>query len=315
MTGITKRIDAVTEIQEEYRKEIIPAPRSVKIEITSKCNFYCSFCSHWLNQKKPMEMELNFFKKIVQDMRFSGVEELGLFYIGESFMCNWLPDAVRYAKSLGFPYVFLTTNGSLASEDRVNSVMEAGLDSLKFSLNNADKWQFRQVTGMAPSVFDTVTGNVKRAHKIREKNGFKTRLYASSIKYDGAQQATMQAYVDEIKPYVDEHYWLPLLSFGDQATRKEVELGLSPVVGNPGRLETMRAPLPCWAVFKEGHITSEGLLSACCFDSSLSWIMADLNQVSFMDGWNSEKFRALRRAHLNKDVHGTACEGCIYGNR
>jgi hypothetical protein len=123
----------------------------------------------------------------------------------------------------------------------------------------------------------------------------------------------MKQFVDEITPYVDEHYWLPLLSFGDQATKTEGEMGLSPVVGNPGRLDTMRAPVPCWAVFREGHITHDGKLSACCFDSSNSWIMADLNKVSFMDGWNSKDFQNLRKAHLSKDVHGTACEGCIYG--
>jgi radical SAM protein with 4Fe4S-binding SPASM domain len=74
----------------------------------------------------------------------------------------------------------------------------------------------------------------------------------------------------------------------------------------------MRPPLPCWAVFREGHITHEGYLSACCFDSSSNWIMADLNKMSFLDGWNSPEFQKLRESHLNKDVHGTACEPCIY---
>jgi hypothetical protein len=257
-------------------------------------------------------MDFEFFKKITKDMRESGVEELGLFYIGESFMCSWLPKAISYAKEIGFPYVFLTTNGSLASSEKLDAVMSAGLDSLKFSLNNADKWQFRQVTGMAPSVFDLVTKNVKEAFRIRNEKGYKTRLYASSIKYDGEQQKIMQSYVDEIKPFVDEHYWLPLFSFGNQAIEGEKKLGLKPIKGNPGRLDTMRPPLPCWAVFKEGHLTSDGLLSACCFDNSNQWVMADLNKVSFIEGWNSEDFQKLRVAHLSGDVHGTPCEPCIH---
>lgn len=311
METISKRIDAVTEIPAEYRNEICPAPKSVKIELTSKCNFHCGFCSHHLGQKQFADMDRDFYKRIIKDMRDSGVEELGLFYIGESFICDWLPEAVAQAKDVGFPYVFLTTNGSLATATRVREVMEAGLDSLKFSLNNADQWQFRQVTGMAPSMFETIKNNVKQAWHIRENGGFKTKLYASSIKYDGSQQSIMQAFVDEIKPYVDEHYWLPLLSFGDQATKSETKMGLKAVVGNPGRLETMRPPLPCWAVFREGHISHEGYLSACCFDSSNSWIMADLNKVGFMEGWNSEKFQALRKAHLSRNVRNTPCAGCI----
>ena len=30
-----------------------------------------------------------------------------------------------------------------------------------------------------------------------------------------------------------------------------------------------------------------------------------------MDAWNSPAFRALREAHLRKDVSGTACEKCV----
>ena len=33
-----------------------------------------------------------------------GVEELGVFYLGESFLCPWLPEAIRFAKQdVGFP--------------------------------------------------------------------------------------------------------------------------------------------------------------------------------------------------------------------
>ena len=39
--------------------------------------------------------------------------------------------------------------------------------------------------------------------------------------------------------------------------------------------------------------------------------MADLNEVPFMQGWNSPLFRNLRAAHLKKDVRGTICESCV----
>ena len=61
----------------------------------------------------------------------------------------------------------------------------------------------------------------------------------------------------------------------------------------------------------EGHVTSSGKLSACCFDADGRFAMADLNEVSFMDGWHNATFQALRARHLQKDVSGTVCEGCI----
>ncbi len=147
---------------------------------------------------------------------------------------------------------------------------------------------------------------------MRDRGGYKTGLYASSIRYDGAQQQKMEALLDaRVRPHVDQHYWLPLYSMGAFATQREHELGYRPTAGNQGRLDALREPLPCWSAFTEGHVTAEGRLSACCFDATAHWTMGDLNKVSFMEAWNSEPFVKLRAAHLKRDVRGTVCEQCV----
>ena len=309
--SITKRIDAVTAIPARYRAAELPAPRAVKIELTSQCNYRCGFCAHRLRMKDRGEMERAFFERVVGEMVDAGVEELGLFYIGESFMCDWLPEAIAYAKGRGIRYAFLTTNGSLATAARVQACMEAGLDSLKFSMNHADEGQFIRIAAVKPKLFRESIENLKTAWRVREMGGYACGLYASSIRYDGTQHELMQALVDEIRPFVDEHYWLPLYSMGSLTTQREAELGYRPIAGNQGRLDALREPLPCWSVFTEGHITHDGKLSACCFDAGDRWVMADLNQVGFLEGWNCPAFRELRAAHLKRDVTGTICESCV----
>jgi MoaA/NifB/PqqE/SkfB family radical SAM enzyme len=244
-------------------------------------------------------------------MQAAGVEELGLFFIGESFICEWLPEAIAFAKQAGIQYVFLTTNGSLAAPERVRACMAAGLDSLKFSMNYADADQFREIANVKPSLWRHSLDNLKAARKVRDAGGYACRLYASSIRYDGEQQVRMQALVDEVSPYLDEHYWLPLYSMGSLATAREEALGYRPIAGNQGRLDNLREPLPCWSAFTEGHVTHDGKLSACCFDAGDKWTMADLGECSFMEGWNSAAFQALRAAHLRKDVAGTICADCV----
>ena len=309
--SITSRIDRITDIPAEYRGTVIPAPKSVKIELTSKCNFGCSFCAHKLNGKDHGDMDIDFYERIVKEMRSAGVEELGLFYIGESLMCGWLPEAVMYAKDIGFPYVFLTTNGSAATPERMRQCMDAGLDSLKFSLNFTDLAQFEEVAAVFPSLYRRAIANLKAAKKVREDGGYSCGIYASSIAFDGDQGTKMRALVDEIRPFVDEHYWLPL--YGMSGASKAS--GWKPKAGNPGRLDAMRESLPCWSVFTEGHITAGGMLSACCFgngaDDALA--MADLNSTPFMDAWNCSGYQALRTAHLAKDVRATACAECAAG--
>lgn len=309
---ITERIDAITGIAPEYRASILPAPKSVKIELTSECNYQCGFCAHRLRMKERGEMDWGFFTRITREMRETGVEELGLFYIGESFMVDWLPEAIAYAKKrLGYPYVFLTTNGSLVSKEKAKACMEAGLDSLKFSVNNADEAQFEAVALVKSKLFRDALCNLKGARRVRDAWGYPCSLYASSIRYDGEQQEKMKALVDEILPNVDEHYWLPLYSMGSLAAKREAELGFRPTAGNQGRLGALRDPLPCWSAFTEGHITHDGKLSACCFDAADKWTMGNLNTTPFMDAWNSTSFQELRTAHLKKDVTGTICEQCV----
>jgi MoaA/NifB/PqqE/SkfB family radical SAM enzyme len=251
------------------------------------------------------------YARLVGEMVDAGVEELGLFFIGESFMCDWLPDAIGYAKGRGIRYAFLTTNGSLATPERVRACMDAGLDSLKFSMNYADESQFQSVAQVKPRLFRQSIDNLRVARRLRDEGRYACRLYASSIRFDGDQQRKMEALVEEILPYVDEHYWLPLYSMGSLAEQRERELGYRPTAGNQGRLAQLREPLPCWSLFTEGHITCDGKLSACCFDAGDRWIMADLNEVSFMEGWTGEAFAKLREAHLARDVSGTICEACV----
>jgi hypothetical protein len=189
--------------------------------------------------------------------------------------------------------------------------MRAGLDSLKFSMNNADEAQFAEIAGVKAKLFRDSVKNLKAARAVRDRGGYPCGLYASSIQYDGAQQARMLELVDDIRPFVDEHYWLPLYSMGSLTTQREEELGYRPIAGNQGRIGALREPLPCWSAFTEGHITHDGKLSACCFDAGDRWVMANLNDVSFMQGWNSPAFVTLRAAHLKKDVKGTICESCV----
>ena len=311
---ITSRIDAVTRIPERYLAAQLPAPRAVKIELTSQCNYRCGFCAHRLRMKDRGEMSRAFYERVVGEMVDAGVEELGVFYIGESFMCDWLPEAIALAKKRGIKYVFLTTNGSLATPARVDACMKAGLDSLKFSMNNSDEEQFKEIAAVKPKLWRDSIRNLKQARAVRDAGNYKCGIYASSIRYDGEQQERMQALVDEIVPFVDEHYWLPLYSMGSMTTQREEELGYRPIAGNQGRLGALREPLPCWSAFTEGHITHDGKLSACCFDAGDKWVMADLNQVPFMEGWNSPAFVELRKAHLKKDVTGTICESCVAYN-
>lgn len=305
---ITEKIDHITLIPDNYRMAKPPVPKSVKIELTARCDFQCFYCASSFRLRDKRDIDWEFYTRIVKEMHEAGVEELGVFYLGESFIYPRLAEAIKFAKEVGFEYVFLTTNGRLATADKLQACMAAGLDSLKFSFNNATPEQFEEVTRVKGKEFYTIIANIKEARRLRDENGYPCGLYASSIQYDGDQQERMANAVKEILPYVDEHYWLPLYG---QAGLTAGAKGTVPSAGNQGRIGALRPPLPCWALFTEGHITYDGHLAACCFDHDGRFNMGDLTQMSFMEAWQSLKFQALRQANLLKDVTGTVCEKCI----
>jgi len=324
---ITQRIDAVTKIDDIRIKMggIQPPPKSVKIELTARCNLRCKYCAVSMRKTTPPpDMDFYFFQKITEDMRISGVEEIGLFYLGESFVNpKLLVRAADWVKNrLKFPYVFLTSNATLASPEVVKELFEIGLDSLKWSVNHADPEQFIEVTGSNAETFNRAIKNIQDAWKIRNHFGYKTALSASSILYGDDQKAKMKVLLEQIIPYVDKHYWLPLYQMAMYKDHMLKVMGYIPTAGNMGRLDEVtmqptRKSLPCWSAFTEGHVRADGGLSACCFGNDNKFDMGLLDGTNFMRQWNSSKFIKLRKAQLKTltegqdALKGTPCEVCV----
>jgi MoaA/NifB/PqqE/SkfB family radical SAM enzyme len=303
---ITDHIDAVTRIPETHRHEITPAPISVKVELSAKCDLRCKFCATRNNLRGKGMMDFALLDRLLREMKEIGVEEIGLFFLGESLLYPRLVDAIKLAKDIGFKYVFLTTNGRMLTRTLAYDIMSAGLDSLKFSLNEAEKEKYKDTTGV--DCFDTVVQNIKDAVYIRDRvaatHGHRCGVYVSSILYDENQKILVKPIIDSLGN-IDEHYWLPLYNQGGYTK------GNKRSSGNPGRVGALRDPLPCWTLFAEGHITWDGILTGCSFSHGRGWDYGDLNKITFMDAWNSETAQGLRRANLKKDITGTACEKCI----
>jgi len=313
MHRITTRIDRLAALASEYRSPIPPVPKSVKIELTGRCDFQCYFCASHTRPREKSDMPWALYTRLVRELRELGVEQLGVFYLGESLLCDGLADAIRYAKrECGYPYVFLTTNGRLATAARVRECMLAGLNSLKFAVNCCSPGQLHHVARVEPGEFHVIVRNLRDARRVRDEiereTGHRCGLYASSLLYDEAQRSRMNAALLDILPYVDEHYWLPL--YGHPGTAATAAAARHAPEA-PDRAEIKLKPLPCWPLFKEGHITWDGRLSACCLDHAARFHMGDLSQTPFLEAWHSPAFQQLRAAHLKQDVRGTACGNCI----
>lgn len=308
---ISEKIDEITWIRPEQRSVTPPCPKACKIELTGRCNLKCSFCATSKDLRHKKDMDWDFYCRLLREFQQAGGTEVGLFYLGESMMLPWLPEAIREARRVGFPYIFLTTNGVNASPDRVRDCMHAGLNSLKFSLNYADDEQFSLITGVKKKLFSALIDNIKMARQVRDRHAFDCGLYASYIAYDGEQGVRMDHVIKELTPFLDEVYALPLYSQANLTGQENKQMGWIVSGGNPGRLDNLRAPVPCWSLFTEARVTWDGRMSMCCFDHDERFHAGDLYRISFMEAWHSERFQALRKEHLTGDVRESVCEQCV----
>ncbi len=90
-------------------------PTNIYLEITNTCNARCVMCPYSQMQRPKGVMEMEMFKRVVNDVASCGIKKVGLSFMGEPFLEKTLFDRVRYVKEKG-PRVVFNTNASMLSE-------------------------------------------------------------------------------------------------------------------------------------------------------------------------------------------------------
>lgn len=117
--------------------------QSANLEVTQKCDSRCLSCNIWKLSKKSLsdseysqtEQELSFQEHvhIIEDLKTLGCLAVQL-HGGEPLLNKSLPELVAYCSSLGL-FTGIATNGLSMEPDKATALVDAGLGSIKFSLD------------------------------------------------------------------------------------------------------------------------------------------------------------------------------------
>ena len=275
-----------------------PFPRNMLVELTNCCNHSCLFCAHKKMRRKQGFCDKKVMLDIIAQAYELGTREIGFYLTGEPLLSRDLEFFVDQCKKIGFEYIYLTTNGVYADKERIRGLCEAGLSSIKFSIDAATRETYLKIHGKDDfSIVKKNLFDVLSLKKERETLG----VFASFcvVKQNEKEvelfQEKLGCYLDDIK--ID----LAMEQGGDTP-----EL-LDELVDPTRRL----SQVPCERIFNRLHVTYEGYLDACCIDMENMLAYADLSKESLKDAWHNEKIIALRREHISGKLSHNRCYNCV----
>jgi cyclic pyranopterin phosphate synthase len=183
-------------LRDSWDREI----KSVRVSVTDKCNFRCTYCMpadglEWLGRKEILSFEE--ITRLVGVLARLGVEEVRLTG-GEPLVRRDLPTLVAMlAQTEGVRDLSLTTNGVLL--DRfARPLVEAGLQRLNVSLDSLNHVRFAEITRR--DALDAVLRGLDEAERYPELRPIKVNCVA--VKGFTETEVPALAELARRKPYV-----------------------------------------------------------------------------------------------------------------
>lgn len=291
----------IKEKRASFPHELVPEfpCRNLLIEVTNACNHHCVFCANSKMRRRHGFIEPAIAEKVLREAYALGTRDVGFYAMGEPLLDKNLARYVRFAKDTGYAYTYITTNGALMDEARCRELLDAGLDSIKFSMNAGTREGYLKVHGRDD--FDLVLKNLKNIADLRAREGVDVKLYVSCVQ-TSLTAGEADALRSETERYVDEVVFYPVYNQGGMMY--EVNNGL--MISEPPKLKP-----PCPLPFNSLTVTCEGFVTACCVDFEANLVVADLHKTTLAEAWASPLFKKLRQMHLRGDLGKTMCHNCL----
>ncbi|MGN0620282.1 MAG: radical SAM protein [Porcipelethomonas sp.] len=305
-------------LSERYRKKLEGVPDTensdldgilLQIEVTNICNHKCCFCPNQYSVRSRKIMDVSFAERIIDECNeFLGKDRKICFHMnGEPLLYKELPRLIRYSKQKNFDYCFITTNGSAATDELLTGIFEAGLDSIKFSINAGSNETYKKIHGQDD--FEKAIHALKFSSEYKKKHNKNLKIYVSCVgtKDNFGELEKLNKMVED---YCDETVFYYPCGYAGQnnSLAKELRCDLSCL-----NIKTfdIKHSAPCSVLWNSINVTCEGYLALCCSESDNRLIVEDLNSKSVKEAWLGEKMNRVREKHLSGEIHDLPCYSCI----
>jgi radical SAM protein with 4Fe4S-binding SPASM domain len=302
----------------------LKTPLSVHIDISSICNFRCSFCFQADNKAmkqvglKRGKMSLELFKKIVDDLTEfpEKVKKIKIGNHGEPTLHKDLPEMIAYANKMEVAEIIeVFTNGSKLEPGLNQALVDAGLQRINVSVEGLSDERYMQVAGVKQDFSELVEG-VKDLYNRKDDSlviYVKIADQTSALDKGDNQifilsEDERQYFYDTFGNICDEIYIEKIVP-----QWAETQLDKQNDVSETGMYDQKikRYKETCPFTFMYLHFNCDGTTSPCTLDWPRKVVIGNVNEQSVKEIWTGRSLHNLRVAMLKgqrKDIN--FCKNC-----
>lgn len=258
-------------------------PEHVDIELSSACDMKCPMCYttteafKQMVPKKLMNMEL--FKKIVDECVERGVYSIRLSLRGEPFLNRNIVEMTRYAKQCGIREVATLTNGLKLNPEIFEELLDAGLDWMTISFDGVGETYNRI---RKPAKFDEAVDKIRTYSLIKKRRNSKKPVVKVQSVWPAIAE-NPQVFYETFEPITDQVFSNPLIDYLDNDT--EV---------------VYKDNFTCPVLWQRLVIGSDGAVFMCINDEYGKQIIGNAHHESLQEIWLGPQMQEMRRIHNAK---------------
>ena len=284
-------------------KYVLKFPTHVDIESTNTCNLKCSMCPHSKPTKEFQKslgfMDMELYKKIIDQGIKNGMCSIKLNWRGEPLMHPKIAEMVQYAKEKGVLEVQMNTNGLLLNPELSEKLIDAKLDRMIFSVDGIKKETYEKIR--VQGNYETLLDNIKTFVKIRNEKGLKKPLVRM-------QMVKMDCNINELEEF--KSYWKPIvdeITTQNYTSRNEGETKFKGDSKIKGRL-------PCPQIWQRIVVSWGGKVIMCCRDWESENPIGKLDETTTLkDIWKGKIITEIRKLHKQKRLDKIPiCKKCSF---
>ena len=272
--------------------------KKLNFDVCTFCNHKCSFCSNSDDRTIKYQTSLDEFQKVMSNvLQYVECDELGLSAKGEVLVNHDFTKIVRSCKEdFQIPYIYISSNGALLDEKKAIEIIDAGMDSIKFSINAVTRESYKEVHKVDD--FEKVIKNYKSLINLKRHKYPKLKIFLSSV-------------IDMSKEELESSF-RALLGAEDYALIDGVSLYALTYTPKFEVHSDAKVTSKCSIPFRELYINSDGTLGLCCKDYFDEVNFGSLLEHDFMDIYNSDAFKEVRDMHKKSEFpDGHLCKNCL----